>query len=90
MTWPNGAKYEGEFWYDKREGQGEMLWENGKVYNGAWVGGKQHGYGSVKSAGENSKPVKGEWVDGKRSKWLTEMDSTSTINSGNSDENVKQ
>ena len=39
-TWPNGKKYEGNFFEDKREGHGLITWVGGKIYSGNWEKGK--------------------------------------------------
>ena len=30
LEWPDGKTYEGEFVFDKREGDGNFYWSNGK------------------------------------------------------------
>ena len=45
-TTPNGAKYVGEFSYDKRHGQGTNTWSSGSKYVGGWQDDKEHGQGT--------------------------------------------
>ena len=66
FTWPDGRVYEGEYFMDKKHGQGTCVWPNGKKYTGGWSNGKKHGVGvMVDEKGER----KGEWSEGKRIKW---------------------
>ena len=49
MTWPNGDRYDGEWFEGKKHGFG-TVWrcEHGKhrvEYNGTWVHNKRDGYG---------------------------------------------
>ena len=41
-----GAKYEGEYVNDLKEGQGKYTYGNGDVYKGQWKAGKRHGKGA--------------------------------------------
>lgn len=47
MIWPDGRKYEGDFFKDNKHGFGIMEWSNGKKYEGLWFKGKQHGKGKI-------------------------------------------
>lgn len=63
-TTPNGAKYVGEFNYDKRHGQGTNTWSSGSKYVGGWQDDKEHGQGTHTWT-DGTKYV-GEHKDGKR------------------------
>ena len=63
-TTPNGAKYVGEFSYDKRHGQGTNTWSSGSKYVGGWQDDKEHGQGTHTWT-DGTKYV-GEHKDGKR------------------------
>ena len=41
-TWPDGKKYEGDYYNDKKHGHGIFTWANGYKYDGSWLEGKQH------------------------------------------------
>ena len=36
-TWPNGAKYEGDFVVDNKQGMGKYTWADGRVYEGHFL-----------------------------------------------------
>lgn len=38
--WPDGKKYTGSYYDDKKQGYGIFIWENGKKYEGDWLNGK--------------------------------------------------
>ena len=44
--WANGAKYEGEWKNNKREGKGKMSSSEGKVYEGDFKDNKKDGFGT--------------------------------------------
>jgi len=46
FTYPDGAKYVGEFGSDKRHGQGTHTWASGSKYVGGWQDDKEHGQGT--------------------------------------------
>ena len=46
QTYPNGAKYVGEFKNGKRHGQGILTYSDGAKYVGEFKNGKQHGHGT--------------------------------------------
>ena len=52
-VWPDGAKYEGEYKYGKKEGKGKFHWSDGSSYEGDFLNNNIHGYGIYK------------WYDGK-------------------------
>lgn len=39
--------YEGDYEFDKKNGQGTFEWESGNVYRGAYVEDERHGYGEM-------------------------------------------
>lgn len=43
--WLSGAKYEGYWKNNKKEGKGKKIFDNGDVYIGDWINDKAHGYG---------------------------------------------
>jgi hypothetical protein len=63
--------YRGEYFNDKKHGDGIFLWPNGKSYDGNWDKGKQHGIGYYIDSKKGFRK-KGEWKHGKRVKWLEE------------------
>ena len=63
-TWPDGARYVGEFRGDIRNGQGTYVLPNGDRYVGEWRDGKFHGQGTFTSA--DGRRYTGEWRDDKR------------------------
>ena len=68
MTWPNGDRYDGEWFEGKKHGFGTM-WrcEHGKhrvEYNGTWVHNRRDGYGVMHN--DLGETYEGEWRDGKR------------------------
>jgi len=34
FTWPDGKRYKGKYFEDKKDGYGEFYWPDGKVYKG--------------------------------------------------------
>ncbi len=40
-----GAKYEGDYVTDLKQGSGKYTYPNGDVYDGEWVNGLRHGNG---------------------------------------------
>lgn len=45
MTWVNGDVYDGNWVYDKKEGQGKLTFNNGDFYDGDWKDDQFHGQG---------------------------------------------
>lgn len=45
FTWANGVIYEGDFTYNKIEGDGTYLWPDGSKYVGTVINGLRHGFG---------------------------------------------
>ena len=62
MTFPDGAKYVGEWKDSNREGQGIFTYPNGDIYVGEYKDGHRHGKGTLTFA-DGGKRV-GEWKDG--------------------------
>ena len=62
QVWPDGAKYEGEWKFNKANGKGKFWHADGDVYEGDWEDDKANG-----------QERRGIWEDGKRIKWLDEQ-----------------
>lgn len=41
-VWTDNKRYIGEYYDDKKHGEGIFEWGNGKRYEGKWENGKQH------------------------------------------------
>lgn len=61
---PNGAKYEGSWVNDKREGQGIYLWENGDKYEGNFHENERSGKGTLVYS--NGDQYNGSWEHDKK------------------------
>ncbi len=44
-TWPDGAKYEGDYVEGKKQGRGTFKWADGSCYSGEFYDNNIHGYG---------------------------------------------
>ena len=55
------SSYEGEYFNDKREGQGIFTWSSGNTYKGKYMNDERNGFGSMM------------WTDGSRYEgaWIT-------------------
>ncbi|KAL7529951.1 hypothetical protein ACHAXR_003241 [Thalassiosira sp. AJA248-18] len=63
MKYPNGCRYVGTFFENKRHGYGKVCYPNGLgIYTGYWKKNKRHGHGTMEFA--NGDMYKGEWVGG--------------------------
>jgi hypothetical protein len=40
LVWPDGKRYIGSFFEDKRHGEGRFIWKDGRQYEGGWIYGK--------------------------------------------------
>lgn len=40
FTWPDGRRYEGEYFNDKKHGFGIYTWSNNRQYAGQWENGQ--------------------------------------------------
>jgi len=63
FTWPYGAKYEGEYEGNKRNGHGVYVHADGRTYTGQYVDDRPHGKGVL----TDPKGVvlhEGTWVNG--------------------------
>ena len=40
FEWPDGRKYVGDYYEDKKRGYGEFTWPDGRCYRGEWLNGK--------------------------------------------------
>jgi hypothetical protein len=45
-TWPEGARYEGEYYLSKKQGRGKYTWVDGSTYEGDWLDNKINGIGT--------------------------------------------
>ena len=45
MTYANGDKYEGQFLFGKKDGDGIVTYRNGSVFVGKWKDGRRYGHG---------------------------------------------
>lgn len=60
MNYPNGCRYAGSFFNDKRQGFGKVWYPNGiGIYTGDWHDNKRHGTGSMIFA--NGDTYEGQW-----------------------------
>ena len=60
-TFANGVKYEGEWKYDKRDGQGTLIMPDLDAYVGGWKEGKRSGQGTFTlEGGEKNTKVNGQ------------------------------
>jgi len=60
MAWPDGRKYEGEYWQDHKHGEGTFIWPDGSFFCGQWVDGKKQGDGSYTNSEGLAR--QGRWV----------------------------
>lgn len=44
---PNSNQYKGEYWNDKKHGQGRFDWQSGNYYIGSYHLDERHGYGEM-------------------------------------------
>lgn len=54
--------YEGDYAYDKKNGQGIFEWESGNIYKGNYVDDERHGYGEMYWT--DGSVYKGTWIHG--------------------------
>ena len=45
QVWPDGSKYEGQWYQDTACGKGKLIHADGDIYEGEWFNDKAHGYG---------------------------------------------
>ncbi|UJR18657.1 hypothetical protein I4U23_005565 [Adineta vaga] len=50
--WPNGKKYQGDWFHNSQTGYGVMSWANGEKYDGQWKDDMRHGQGNQTCVGE--------------------------------------
>lgn len=75
--WPDGRKYEGEYFCNCKHGWGVFKWSNGTRYQGPWLNGKRHGKGQYFVPSGNSRY--GIWHLDKRVQWISETISSSSV-----------
>ena len=63
MVFSNGDEYVGDYFNDKRAGNGKYIWASGAVYEGDFAGGMPHGMGTY-TASAGSMPYTGEFENG--------------------------
>ena len=63
MIFANGDEYVGDYFNDKRAGNGKYIWASGAVYEGDFAGGMIHGMGTY-TARPGRMPYTGEFVNG--------------------------
>lgn len=50
LIYENGNKYEGSFYWGKKNGEGSFYWKlNSMTYSGYWLHDKMHGEGLIKT-----------------------------------------
>ena len=64
MLYENGDYYEGDFFFNQKNGQGIFTTASGDIYNCEWKEDKCHGKVKVNYA--NGNVYEGDFVDGKR------------------------
>lgn len=55
FEWPDGRKYDGEYFDDKKEGMGTFYWPDQRKYEGQWKNGKQDGEGTYTTSSGKTK-----------------------------------
>jgi hypothetical protein len=63
FTWPYGAKYEGEYTENKRNGHGVYVHADGRTYTGEYADDKPHGRGVLTDA-KGTVIHEGNWKKG--------------------------
>ena len=61
QVWPDNAKYEGEWQYNKANGRGKFWHADGDIYEGEWKDDKANGYGIYVHV--NGAQYEGYWKD---------------------------
>jgi hypothetical protein len=59
-TWPHGARYEGEYHMDRRNGQGTYWYADGRSYSGEYKDDRPNGQGKQTDS-DGSVLYDGEW-----------------------------
>ena len=59
MTIQNGAKYEGQYKFNKKNGNGSFYYPDGSVYHGQWLHDQKNGIGTY--IYRNGDEYKGNW-----------------------------
>ena len=63
FTWPYGAKYEGEYMANKRNGHGVYVHADGRTYTGEYANDRPHGRGVLTDA-KGTVIHEGNWKEG--------------------------
>ena len=71
LSWPDGKRYEGEYFDDRKHGKGTFYWNDGHFYEGDWAEGKQHGVGSLTKDGVKKTH---RWEMGKKKEEIEEKE----------------
>ena len=61
-NWPDGSKYQGAWFMNRREGFGKMAFTDGSRYEGEWKNGKQHGEGTLTTP--EGEVMQAKWING--------------------------
>ena len=64
QTWPDGGRYEGEWFNNQANGKGKFWHVTGDIYQGNWVDDKANGFG-VYDHVDGARYI-GEWKDDKQ------------------------
>ena len=60
-NWPDGNRYEGEYFNGLKHRKGVFFFANGKIFRGRWKNGQKHGERELKLGNQI---IKGVWRDG--------------------------
>ena len=67
QVWPDGAKYEGEWKFNKANGKGKFWHADGDVYEGDWEDDKANGFGVYIHV--NGARYEGQWKNDLQDGW---------------------
>ena len=63
LTWPDGSRYEGDFYNGHLQGEGTFTWPDGSSYKGEWLNDLPQGQGVF--TWPDGSQYEGEWEEGK-------------------------
>eukprot|EP00948_MAST-09A_sp_MAST-9A-sp1_P003400 g3400.t1 len=87
LVYPNGDRYEGGFYLNKRSGYGTFTKNNGWTFRGEWKDGFAHGKGSITDEA-SQQSYEGEFYQGKRQgfgKWKDKANDITYVGSWEND-----